>query len=78
MSTLDAAAIVLAEAGKPMTAKAMIDAMSAKGYWTSPGGQTPQATLYAAIIREFTKKGVESRFQKVGRGQFALATVASK
>ena len=57
LSVLDAATKVLAEAREPMTAKAMIDAMATKGYWTSPGGQTPQATLYAAIIREITKKG---------------------
>ena len=78
LSALDAADKVLAEVGEPMTAKAMIDAMAAKGYWTSPGGQTPQATLYAAIIREITKKGVEARFQKVDRGQFALTPAVKK
>ena len=36
----------------PMRAKEMIAAMEAKGLWTSPGGKTPEATLYAAIIRE--------------------------
>ena len=49
LSALDAAAKVLAEAGQPMTAKAMIDAMAAKGYWTSPAGQTPQGTLYTVV-----------------------------
>lgn len=74
LSALDAAAKVLAESGAPMTAKTMIDAMASKGYWSSPRGQTPHATLYAAIIREINVKGVESRFAKVDRGQFALAT----
>lgn len=74
LSAVDAAAKVLAESGEPMTAKAMIEAMATKGYWTSPGGQTPHATLYAAIIREINVKGAESRFAKVDRGQFALAT----
>ena len=46
--------------------------MSAKGYWTSPGGQTPHATLYAAILREINVKGSEARFQKTDRGRFAL------
>ena len=46
--------------------------MAAKGYWTSPGGQTPAATLYSALIREIAKKGAEARFVKVERGQFAL------
>ena len=72
LSQLDAAVKVLTEAGEPMTTKAMIDAMAAKGYWTSPGGQTPAATLYSALIREIAKKGAEARFVKVDRGQFAL------
>lgn len=57
VSALDAAAKVLAESAEPMTSKAMIDAMASKGYWTSPGGQTPHATLYTAIIREINVKG---------------------
>src|SRR5262249_42393539 len=44
LSAIDAAAKVLGEAGKSMNCKEMIDAMAAKGYWKSPGGQTPQAT----------------------------------
>lgn len=73
MSQLDAAVKVLAEAGTPMTTKAMIDAMAAKGYWTSPAGKTPWATLYSALIREIATKGDESRFAKTDRGQFTLA-----
>ena len=34
MSALDAAAKVLAEEARPMTAKELIEAMAAKGYWT--------------------------------------------
>ena len=45
MSGLDAAAKVLAEHGEPMNAKEMIAAAEAKGYWKSPGGKTPHATL---------------------------------
>lgn len=70
MSALAAAAKVLAEAGEPLTAKGMIEAMASKGYWTSPGGKTPHATLYAAIIREIATKGAEARFQKTDRGLF--------
>jgi len=72
LSQLDAAVKVLGEAGTPMTTKAMIEAMAAKGYWTSPGGATPAQTLYSAILRELQKKGSEARFTKVERGQFAL------
>jgi hypothetical protein len=72
LSQLDAAVKVLTEFGEPMTTKAMIEAMAAKGYWTSPGGQTPAAMLYSALIREIAKKGKESRFAKVDRGEFGL------
>jgi hypothetical protein len=78
LSGLDAAAKVLAESGEPMTSKEMIDAMAAKGYWTSPGGKTPHATLYSAILRELQIKGAESRFVKTERGRFALATANGK
>jgi hypothetical protein len=77
LSALDAAAQVLADAQEPMTAKGMIEAMAAKGLWTSPGGKTPQATLYSAILREINTKGAEARFQKTDRGLFALSTGAA-
>ena len=70
VSCLDAAARVLGEAGQAMTTQEMIDAMAKKNYWTSPGGQTPSATLYSAILRELAKKGTESRFVKTERGKF--------
>lgn len=75
LSAIDAAVKVLGENGKAMNCKEMIDAMAAKGYWTSPGGKTPHATLYSAILREITTKGKEARFKKADRGQFALAKV---
>jgi hypothetical protein len=71
LSALDAAAKVLVEAGEPMTTRAMIEAMATKGYWTSPGGKTPAATLYSAILREINVKGDEARFTKTDRGLFA-------
>lgn len=73
VSGLDAAARVLEEAGQPMTAKAMVEAAEAKGYWKSPGGKTPHATLYSAIIREIATRGAESRFRKTERGKFVHA-----
>ena len=48
-------------------------AMEAKGLWTSPvwgGGKTPEATLYAAIVREIAAKGTAARFKKHERGVF--------
>ena len=72
LSALDAAAKVLGEAGQPMNCQEMIQAMAAKGYWTSPGGKTPSATLYSGILRELKTKGKEARFQKTERGKFTL------
>ncbi|MCC6319937.1 MAG: winged helix-turn-helix domain-containing protein [Phycisphaerales bacterium] len=76
LSAISAAAKVLADAGKPMRAKEMIEAASAKGLWSSPKGKTPEATLYAAIIREIAAKGKAARFSKVERGLFAATEVA--
>lgn len=77
LSQLDAAVKVLTEAGEPMNTKAMIEAMAAKGYWTSPGGATPAQTLYSGILREMQHKGADTRFTKVDRGQFTLNTGAA-
>ena len=72
LSALEAAVRLLGESGQAMNCQEMIAAMAAKGYWTSPGGKTPSATLYASILKEITTKGAESRFVKVERGRFAL------
>ncbi len=72
VSALDAAARVLAESKEPMTTGEMIETMAKKGYWSSPNGQTPAATLYSAILREINVKGKESRFAKTERGKFAI------
>jgi hypothetical protein len=76
VSALDAAAKVLAEEGRPMSCPEMIAAMAAKGYWASPGGQTPDATLYSAILRELATKGDQARFVKTERGKFARTASA--
>jgi len=70
LSAIDAAAQVLADSGTPMNAKEMIEALEAKGLWKSPGGKTPHATLYSAIIREISVKGKDARFVKTERGKF--------
>jgi len=73
MGVLDAAAQVLAASKVPMRATEMIAAVEAKGLWKSPGGKTPEATLYAAIIREIAAKGKDARFKKHERGVFVAA-----
>ena len=71
-SALDAAAKVLGESKEPLTTKEMITAMEAKDYWKSPGGKTPDRTLYSAILREIVLKKAEARFTKTERGKFTL------
>jgi hypothetical protein len=71
VGALDAAAQVLAGTKEPMNCKDLIEAMDKQGLWSSPGGKTPHATLYSAIIREIALKGKDSRFVKKDRGQFA-------
>ena len=72
LSGLDAAAQILAKAKEPMGCKDVVEQAIDQGLW-SPGGKTPHATLYAAIIREIAKKGKDARFKKVDRGRFTLA-----
>lgn len=74
LSCLDAAAIVIADAnGTPMRATELIAEITKRGLWSSPIGKTPEATLYAAIIREIAAKGTEARFKKHDRGLFVAA-----
>jgi len=72
LSGLDAAAKILAEAKKPMTCKVIVAEAFKRNLWKSEGA-TPEATIYAAIIREISAKGGDARFKKVDRGQFAAA-----
>ena len=71
-SLLDCAFEVLSAAKKEMSAKEMVAAVIEKKVWESKG-KTPDATLYAAIIREIAAKGAQSRFAKTGPGHFKSA-----
>ena len=77
LSALAAAHRVLCEATEPLNVQQMIEAMTSKGYWTSPGGKTPHATLYSAILRELAK-GEASRFVKTDRGRFVAASATAE
>ncbi len=72
LSGLDAAAKVLADAKKSMNCKEIVAEAYKKNLWKSEGA-TPEATIYAAIIREISAKGGDARFKKTERGQFAAA-----
>jgi hypothetical protein len=73
LSALDAAARVLAETKKVLSCSELIEAMANQGYWTSPTGKTPQATLSAALQREIVVKKDQSRFKKTAPGRYTLA-----
>ncbi|MDX2119256.1 MAG: HTH domain-containing protein [Planctomycetota bacterium] len=79
LSALDAAALVLASLPKShattgISSSDLIERMRSDGLWQSPGGKTPEATLYAAMVREITAKGELSRFARIAKGRFALAS----
>jgi HB1, ASXL, restriction endonuclease HTH domain len=72
VSGLDAAALVLAEAKTPMNMKQVFAEIQSRKLWATKGA-TPEATLYAAVIREIAAKGKDSRFKKHDRGLFTAA-----
>ncbi len=74
---LDIAAEMLAKSKKPMGCKEIVEHAIEKGLWKTKG-QTPSATLYAAIIREIAKKGKDARFKKVDRGLLTSAKTGLK
>ena len=72
LSQIEAAIQILGKSKEPMNCIAMVEAMQVQGLWSTPGGATPEATLYASILREINGKGKDARFKKVDRGLFAL------
>jgi len=73
ISQIEAAIIVLGKSRDAMNCKAMVEAMQVEGLWSTPNGATPEATLYASIVREINTRGKDARFRKIDRGLFALA-----
>jgi hypothetical protein len=67
---INAALQVLQKRKVPMTCPELIDVMATEDLWTSPGGKTPAATLYAAISRSIKDLGRSSPFKKTERGKF--------
>lgn len=78
LSALDAAAEVLGRLGAKEAAVGigstdLIERMEKAGLWESPGGKTPSATLYSALIREIKQRKADSRFKRNAPGKFSLA-----
>ena len=72
LSQIEAAIQILGKSKNPMNCIAIVEAMQVQGLWSTPNGATPEATLYASILREINGKGKDARFKKVERGGFAL------
>ncbi|HQR08352.1 MAG TPA: HTH domain-containing protein [Gemmatales bacterium] len=70
LSMIKAALQVLQDRKMPMTCPELIDVMATEDLWTSPGGKTPAATLYAALARSIKDLGKASEFRKTERGKF--------
>lgn len=70
LSGLDAAAIVLKQAGEPMRPADIFAKAREQNLW-NPCGKTPVATLAAALCTSVKKQ--QGRFRKAGRGLFGLA-----
>ena len=62
MTCLDAAFKVLLGWAEGRDAKQIVKEAAEKGWWKSPLGVTPWATVYAGMIREIAEKGENSRF----------------
>ncbi len=73
MSGLDAAVKVLQESKEALQVGTICNKAIELGLW-NPEGQTPVATLSAAIQKE-VKKGEASRIVKTGAGRFAARQV---
>ncbi|MCL4266668.1 MAG: restriction endonuclease [Anaerolineae bacterium] len=71
MNSLDAVAIVLAEAGEPLHYKEITRRILLQNLWQTEG-KTPDATINAQLAVNIKKLDAKSRFQRVGKGIFAL------
>jgi restriction system protein len=72
MNVLAAVYQVLSEAGQPLHYREITDRILAQKLWHATG-KTPWATVNAQLATDVKNKGASSRFQRVGRGVFALS-----
>ncbi len=75
---IKAALQVLQDRKVAMTCPELIDVMATEGLWTSPGGKTPSAALYAALARSIKDLGKASPFRKAERGKFEARIVVKE
>lgn len=71
MKVLDAAHVILFEAGEPLKFSEITRRMLERGLWTT-AGKTPDATVHAGLAVDIKERGAASRFKRVGRATFAI------
>ena len=76
LSQIEAAVEILKDCKeKCLSAGELVDRSAMQKLWVSSNGKTPAATLSAAIGRDISQAGAESRFCKPAPGRFALTKV---
>jgi restriction system protein len=71
MKALQAAEVVMKEAGKPLHYREITKKMLDRGLWQTEG-KTPDRTLNATITHDIKHYGDQSLFQRTGEGVYAL------
>lgn len=71
MSLLAEVEAVLLEADRPLHYREITACVLERGRWTTQG-LTPEATVNARLSVDIKKRGAASRFQRTGKGVFAL------
>lgn len=71
MTVLEAALQVLAEAGGPLHCEEIARRLQEQGLWRS-AGNTPAATVRAALSVEVQRRGPMARLKRIGKGVYAL------
>ena len=69
LSGINAAFIVLKDAGEPLNIKQIMEQIIARNL-AKLNGKTPHSTISAALQMEIKRKGDASRFEKAGKGLF--------
>lgn len=71
LSALDAVALVLKEAGKPLDCRTITNQILDKRFW-STNARVPEQSIHAYLAVDIKTKRTKSRFQRTAPGQFAL------
>lgn len=71
LSALDAVAVVLNDAGKPLDCRSITNQVLDKQLWSTTA-RVPEQSIHAYLAVDIKNKGGKSRFQRTAPGQFAL------